>query len=233
MAASSTLPINLTVSLGNTLDLVLLLDRVRVRRPLRCVDKLISKAFSDGLNRAEGRFPGAGRQQVQRNVDAAHGRDIDGLAADGTRRSNARGVLTGPRVDDGLDEHLDGVLVGEEVDDVEAMLDDAHSHDLLAVVTAVHHERAHQALDNRALRLPEALDVVAAGGMRQEDGVLLVDGDVVGEAEILDVDAVEGPPVEELDFRRSGRHDGSTLRARDTFSLQSRKEEALGEGGRV
>jgi hypothetical protein len=44
-------------------------------------------------------------------------------------------------VDDSVHEDLDGVLVGEEVDDLEGVLDDAHRHQLLAVVAAVHHER--------------------------------------------------------------------------------------------
>ena len=35
--------------------------------------------------------------------------------------------------------HLDGVLVGEEVDDLERVRDDADGEELLAVVAAVHH----------------------------------------------------------------------------------------------
>ena len=46
----------------------------------------------------------------------------------------------GVPVDDGVHEDLDGVLVGEEVDDLKGVLDDAHRHQLLAVVAAVHHE---------------------------------------------------------------------------------------------
>jgi hypothetical protein len=38
--------------------------------------------------------------------------------------------------------NLDGVLVGEEVDDLECMCDDADSHKLLAVVAALHHQTA-------------------------------------------------------------------------------------------
>ena len=48
----------------------------------------------------------------------------------------------------------------------EGVLDDAHCHQLLAVVAAVHHERIREALDNRTLCLPEPLDIVAAGGVR-------------------------------------------------------------------
>ena len=36
--------------------------------------------------------------------------------------------------------HLDGVLVGEEVDDLERVRDDADGEELLAVVAALHHQ---------------------------------------------------------------------------------------------
>ena len=39
------------------------------------------------------------------------------------------------------------------MDDLEAVLDDPHGHQLLAVVAAVHHQRVHQALDDRAVSL--------------------------------------------------------------------------------
>jgi hypothetical protein len=42
-------------------------------------------------------------------------------------------------------------LVGQEVDDLEGVLDDADSHELLAVVSAVHHERVGQTLNDRSL----------------------------------------------------------------------------------
>lgn len=45
------------------------------------------------------------------------------------------------------------------------MGDDAHSHELLSVVAAVHHERVGETLDDGALRLPESLDGIAAGGV--------------------------------------------------------------------
>lgn len=52
------------------------------------------------------------------------------------------------------------------------MLDDADSHDLLAVVAAVHHEGVGEALHEGALRLAEALRRVAASRVRQVGGVL-------------------------------------------------------------
>ena len=46
----------LSVGLGDTLDLVLLLDRIAVGRVLGGVDELVSKALSDGLDVAESRL---------------------------------------------------------------------------------------------------------------------------------------------------------------------------------
>lgn len=55
------------------------------------------------------------------------------------------------------------------------MRDDAHGHELLAVVAAVHHERVGEALDDGALRLTEALDGVAAGAVGDVDGAADLD----------------------------------------------------------
>ena len=65
------------------------------------------------------------------------------------------------------------------MDDLEGVLDDAHGHELLAVVASVHHEGVDEALHDRALGLAEALGGVATGAVGEEPGVLLLDGDVV------------------------------------------------------
>ena len=56
-------------------------------------------------------------------------------------------------------------LAGQEMNDFKGVLDDAHSHELLAVVAAVHHERVAETLHNRAQGLAETLDLVAAGSV--------------------------------------------------------------------
>ena len=47
-------------------------------------------------------------------VDAPERRDIDGLATDGAGATDAGGVLAGAGVDDGVHQHLQGVLKREE-----------------------------------------------------------------------------------------------------------------------
>ena len=54
------------------------------------------------------------------------------------------------------------------MDDLERVLDDAHRHQLLAVVAPVHHERVDETLDDGTLRLAEPFDLVAARSVGQE-----------------------------------------------------------------
>lgn len=47
--------------------------------------------------------------------------------------------------------HLHGVLVGEEVDDLQGVLHDASGHELLTAVAALAHQSAREALHDGAL----------------------------------------------------------------------------------
>jgi hypothetical protein len=180
----------LPIALGHTLQLILLLDRVRVRAPLRRVDQLLRQALGHGLDVPEGGLAGADGEERDGLVDAAQGRNVDGLTADGTGAADAGGVFAGAAVDDGVDGDLDRVLVGHDVDlhpsvglplgspelgsggthDLEGVGDDADGHELLSVVTAVHHEGVGETLDDRALCLSESLLGVSAGGVGDVDG---------------------------------------------------------------
>jgi hypothetical protein len=82
-------------------------------------------------------------------------------------------------IDNSINEDLDGVLVSEDVDQLKGMLDNAHSHKLLAVVAAAAHQRARQSLHNRALSLSKSLSLVSAGSVGNEGGILALHGDVV------------------------------------------------------
>lgn len=61
--------------------------------------------------------------------------------------------------------------------DLESVVDNADSHELLAVVAAVHHQRVGKTLNDRAVGLAEALDGVATGRVGDVDGV--ADRDVI------------------------------------------------------
>merc|ERR1711968_115562 len=151
---------NLPVGLSHALDLVLLLDGVRVGRALGSVDELLSEALSDGLDVAEGCFAST-------------------------------------RVHHSINDDLDRVLAGKQVDDVAGVLHDAHSHDLLTVVTAVHHERASDALYDWALSLLETLLRPTASGVGQEGCVGRLGCNVIRERDLIDSNFLEGVFVEE------------------------------------
>ena len=104
--------------------------------------------------------------------------------------------------------HLDGVLVGEEVDDLERVRDDADGKELLAVVTTLHHHAnqsrisalgtrysrlqqlrkdapVHQSFNDRHMRLLELLLGVTASSVGEVDG--MADLDVIGQGDILNL----------------------------------------------
>lgn len=70
-------------------------------------------------------------------------------------------------------------LSSQEVDDLEGVLDDAHGHQLLAVVAAVHHHGVGQTLHDGALGLAETLGGITSSRMWQVLGVLLFHSNVI------------------------------------------------------
>lgn len=92
------------------------------------------------------------------------------------------------------------------------MSNDADSHELLAVVAAIHHERIGEALDDGAVGLSEALDGIAASGV----------GDVDGGAD-LDVVAVGEDPVSENPCQLAHKAQEKSIRAHGIRRLCSRK----------
>ena len=71
----------------------------------------------------------------------------------------------------------------KEAHDFECMGDDADSHELLAVVAAIHHEGVREALDDRAVGLTEALNGITTSGVRDVDWRAYLDVVTVGEVE--------------------------------------------------
>jgi hypothetical protein len=67
----------------------------------------------------------------------------------------------------------------KDTHDLEGVGDNADGHDLLSVVTAVHHEGVGETLNDGALGLAESLGGVTASRVGEVDG--LTDLDVVAE----------------------------------------------------
>lgn len=106
----------LPITLSDTLQLVLFLNRIAVAAPLGGIDELLGQALGDALDVAEGGLAGADGEQGNGLVDATQGADVDGLAADGAGAADPGRVLARAAVDDGVDGDLDRVLVRHDVD---------------------------------------------------------------------------------------------------------------------
>ncbi len=65
------------------------------------------------------------------------------------------------------------------MDDFKAVLDDPDGHQLLAVVTPVHHQGVDETFDNGALCLAEPFGGVTARAVRKEFGEFLLDSNVI------------------------------------------------------
>lgn len=82
----------------------------------------------DGLDVSEGGFTDTDGDEGDGLVDTSEWRDIDGLSSDGTGGTDTSRVFAWASVDDGVDEDLDWVGVGHEVNDLKGVLDDADGH---------------------------------------------------------------------------------------------------------
>jgi len=87
---------------------------------------------------------------------------------------------------------LDGVGVSHKVDNLKGVLNNPNGHELLTVVTAVVHEAVHKALNNGALVLLEATLGITTSRVRDVHFRLL-DGNVIRQADIIDLNVVIGP----------------------------------------
>lgn len=193
-----------TVALGDSLDFVLLLDGVGVGTGAGALgggDDFVGENFADALDVAESRLSGASGDQVDGLVHAAQGRHVDGLTADHTARADTGRVLAGATGGDSVDQDLEGVLTGLEVDELESLSNNADSHLLLAAVATLHHEGVGEALNNGAVDFLETSLLIAASSEGHEDlGLDGLDVEVSHERDILALNALVGPATEELDL---------------------------------
>jgi len=192
--------LHLSVCLGNALNLILLLDGIRVLVVVGCIDQLIRQAFRDGLDVAESGVASASGEQVDSLVDTAERGHIDGLTADDTARANARAVLAGARLSNGVSDDLQRVGTSHEVDDLASVLDDLLRHLLLSVVAAMEHHGGNQTLNNGALHLAERLSLVASSSVGQPHGELSLHTDEIDEGHIGHLDILSRPASEDLDL---------------------------------
>jgi len=190
---------HLSVGLCDTLELVLLLDGVRVGRFLGGVDELVGEALSNRLNVSERCGSGTRGEQEDGLVHSTEWGDIDSLSSDGTGTADTRGVFSWTRVDHGRDEDLDWVFAGQEVDDLKGVFDDSKRQELLTVVSAVHHHGVDHTFNDWARGLSESLLGVSTSSVWDDDGGAFIDCDVVDEGDVINLDVLQVPLVEELE----------------------------------
>ena len=106
----------LPIALRHTLQLILLLDRIAITASLSRIDQLFCQALRNALHVPERGFSGTDGKKGDGLIDTTERRDVDGLATDGSSRADTGAVFSGAAVDNGVDGHLDGVLVGHDVD---------------------------------------------------------------------------------------------------------------------
>jgi hypothetical protein len=156
---------NLSVGLGDSLNLILLLDGERVGGFLGAVHDLISQALGTRLDVSEGAVSSTLSDQGDSLVDSSKWGDINSLSSDNTTRSDTGGIFSSTTVLDGINKNLDGVLIGQKVNNLERLLDDSDSQLLLTVVSTLHHHGVDESLNNWAGGLSESLLLVATSSV--------------------------------------------------------------------
>ena len=151
-------------------------------------------------------------------INSPERRHINSLSPDSSSTSNTCGVLTWSRVDDSIDNNLQGILTSQKMDDLERVFDNPDCHELLAVVPSVHHKGVNEALNNRALSLAETLGSISnkikglqkcksliiispSSRVGKVLGILLLDCNVILEGHVGDLNILAAPLSKQLDLR--------------------------------
>merc|ERR1719228_2512931 len=188
------------------LQLILLLDGVAVGASLGCVNELITETLSDRLDIPEGSLTSSSAKKPDGLVDPPQRRNIHSLTTDSSSTTDSSGIFPGPRVDDGVHNDLKRILSSKQVNYFEAVLHNPDRHQLLSVVSSVHHQGVHQSLHNGTLRFAEPFSCISSGRMGKILGIFLLNGDVVLERHVRHLDFLAGPFPEQFDLRQLGHY---------------------------
>lgn len=156
----------LSVGDGDSLQLVSLLEGVRVGRLLGGVDELVGQALGDRLDVTERSFTSTCAQEPDGLVDTSERRNVDGLTSHSTGATDSRRIFSWAAVLDRVDQDFQRILSSKQMNNFESVFNNTNSHELLAVVSTVHHERAGQTLDNGAESLVKSFDLITASCVR-------------------------------------------------------------------
>ncbi len=101
------------------------------------------------------------------------------MSSDGTTGTDSGRVLSGTTVLDGVNQDLNRVLVGQQVNDLERLLNDTDSELLFTVVSTLHHHGVNKSLNDGAGGLSETLLLITAGSVWEVHGSGILEGDVI------------------------------------------------------
>lgn len=105
--------------------------------------------------------------QVNSLVNSAERRNINGLSAHNTTRTDTSGVFAGAAKSKRVYENLEWVEASEQVDKLKSLLDNLHGQLLLTVVSTTRdHYHVDETLNNWALNFLEFALLVATRGVR-------------------------------------------------------------------
>jgi hypothetical protein len=161
-----------TVTLGDSLNLVLLLHGVRVDTGAGALGggkDFFSEDLAHALDVSESGLSGTAGDQVDGLVHSAEGGNVDSLSADDTTGTDSGRVFTSTTIGNSVDKDLEGVLTGLKVNKLKSLLHDSDCHLLLAGVATLHHEGVSEALNDGAVHFLETSLLVSASCERKED----------------------------------------------------------------
>lgn len=125
-------------------------------------EDFISENLTNALDGSEGRLSGSSGDEVDSLVNSSQGWNVDGLSSDNTTWTDSSGVFSGTTVGEGINEDLEGVLTGLEVDELKSLLHDSDSQLLLAAVSTLHHQWVQESLYDWAVHFLETSLLVSS-----------------------------------------------------------------------
>jgi len=157
-----------SVTLGNSLDFVLLLDGVGVglTNTLGGIDDLVSEGLTHWLEGSESRFSGSLTEEIDGLVDSSKWWNINSLSSDGTSGTNSCWVLSGTWLNDGLEQDFEWVLSSKKVDDLKSLSEDSDGLLFLTILSMItNHEHVCESFGDWAWNLLESLLLIFSSGV--------------------------------------------------------------------
>jgi len=191
-----------SVTLGNSLDLILLLNGIRVglTDTLGGSNNLVRQALGHGFVWSESGFSGTLAHKVDSLVDSSHWGNINSLSSNGTTGSNSSGVFSGSSLDNSFEQNLEWVLSGGEVNDLKSSSEDSHSLLFFTILSMMSdHELIGESLSDWALNLLETFFLVLTSSVWDVHlGLYGLNGKVGGEWLLWALDSLIGPLTKKL-----------------------------------